>query len=125
MFITKKFTFDAAHYLPNYNGKCEHLHGHTYALNIKVQGEPDAEGLVIDFAKLKKLVQELVLSKLDHALLNDIMPNPSAETICVWVWEELYKKLEGPNYKLYAVEVWETATSGCEYRGELSKGASC
>jgi 6-pyruvoyltetrahydropterin/6-carboxytetrahydropterin synthase len=82
MFITKKFTFDAAHYLPSYNGKCEHLHGHTYALNIKVQGEPDTEGLVIDFAKLKKLVQELVLSKLDHALLNDIMPNPSAENIC-------------------------------------------
>lgn len=122
MIITKKFTFDAAHFLPSYNGKCEHLHGHTYALNVKVSGSPDAEGMVIDFTRLKKLTQELVLSKLDHALLNDILPNPSAENICIWVWQQLSKPLAAPNHKLYAVEVWETATSGCEYRGEFEKG---
>ncbi len=125
MIITKKFTFDAAHFLPSYNGKCEHLHGHTYALDVKVEGIPDAEGMVIDFTKVKILTQDLVLSKLDHALLNDILPNPSAENICIWIWRQLAPKLREEHHKLYAVEVWETATSGCEYRGELEKGKTC
>ncbi len=125
MYLTKKFSFDAAHFLPSYQGKCERLHGHTYGLLIKVEGEPDAEGMVIDFSLVKKLTQELVLDQLDHSLLNDIIPVPSAENIAVWIWEKLYKALEGPNHKLFAVEVWETATSGCEYRGELSQGELC
>lgn len=55
MIIIKEFDFDAAHYLPAYNGKCEHLHGHTYKLVVKVEGTPDHEGMVIDFIKLKNL----------------------------------------------------------------------
>ena len=51
MIIIKEFDFDAAHYLPAYNGKCEHLHGHTYKLVVKVEGTPDHEGMVIDFIK--------------------------------------------------------------------------
>ena len=106
MFVLKEFEFDAAHYLPEYNGKCERLHGHTYKL-------------VIDFIRLKNIVKEEVLSKLDHACLNDILKQPSAENISVWVWQRLQKMLQGPNYKLYEVEVWETKTSGCIYRGDL------
>lgn len=125
MIIIKEFEFDAAHYLPEYNGKCEHLHGHTYKLVIKVQGTPDHEGMVIDFTRLKKLTKELVVDKLDHSLLNDLLPQPSAENISIWVWEQLYKALEGPNYTLKAVEVWETKTSGCVYEGEFYKGEVC
>ena len=69
MIIIKEFDFDAAHYLPAYNGKCEHLHGHTYKLVVKVEGTPDHEGMVIDFIKLKNLVKEEVLAHLDHACL--------------------------------------------------------
>ena len=43
MICLKEFDFDAAHFLPNYNGKCEHLHGHTYKLVVKVEGTPDHE----------------------------------------------------------------------------------
>ena len=67
----------------------------------------------------KNIVKEEVLSKLDHACLNDILKQPSAENISVWVWQRLQKMLQGPNYKLYEVEVWETKTSGCIYRGDL------
>jgi 6-pyruvoyltetrahydropterin/6-carboxytetrahydropterin synthase len=67
MFVLKEFEFDAAHYLPEYNGKCERLHGHTYKLVVKVEGTPDKEGMVIDFIRLKNIVKEEVLSKLDHA----------------------------------------------------------
>ena len=119
MFVLKEFEFDAAHYLPEYNGKCERLHGHTYKLVVKVEGTPDKEGMVIDFIRLKNIVKEEVLSKLDHACLNDILKQPSAENISVWVWQRLQKMLQGPNYKLYELEHWETKTSGCIYRGDL------
>lgn len=120
MIIIKEFEFDAAHYLPQYNGKCEHLHGHTYKLVVKAEGTPDAEGMVIDFTRLKAIVQDKVLSKLDHSCLNDLLPQPSAEYIAVWVWQQLAPVVAGPNYRLYEVEVWETRTSGCVYRGDLA-----
>lgn len=118
MIIIKKFDFDAAHYLPEYNGKCEKLHGHTYKLVVKVEGVPDHEGMVIDFIKLKNLVKEEVLVKLDHTCLNDLIKVPSAENITLWIWNRLNPLLAGDNYHLYEVEVWETRTSGCVYRGE-------
>lgn len=118
MIIIKEFDFDAAHYLPKYNGKCERLHGHTYKLVVKVKGTPDEEGMVIDFIKLKNLVKEKVLNQLDHQLLNDIIPNPSAENISVWVWNQLAELLTSDHYSLYEVEVWETKTSGCVYNGD-------
>ena len=51
MIVLKEFEFDAAHYLPSYNGKCEHLHGHTYKLVVKVDGRPDMEGMVLPAEK--------------------------------------------------------------------------
>ena len=105
MFVLKEFEFDAAHYLPEYNGKCERLHGHTYKLVVKVEGTPDKEGMVIDFIRLKNIVKEEVLSKLDHACLNDILKQPSAENISVWVWQRLQKMLRGRNYQPEEVEV--------------------
>lgn len=119
MIVLKEFEFDAAHYLPEYNGKCERLHGHTYKLVVKVQGTPDHEGMVIDFISLKNIVKENVLVHLDHACINDILPQPSAENISVWVWNKLKDLLHSDNYDLYEVEVWETKTSGCIYRGDL------
>ncbi|MCD8174888.1 MAG: 6-carboxytetrahydropterin synthase QueD [Phascolarctobacterium sp.] len=118
MIIIKKFDFDAAHYLPSYNGKCERLHGHTYRMFAKVEGIPDSEGMVIDFIKLKEIVKEKVLVHLDHACLNDIIPVPSAENICSWIWQKLETPLRTERYHLFEIEVWETATSGCAYRGE-------
>ncbi|HIU64572.1 MAG TPA: 6-carboxytetrahydropterin synthase QueD [Candidatus Avacidaminococcus intestinavium] len=118
MILIKEFEFDAAHYLPEYHGKCEKLHGHTYKLVVKVEGKPDHEGMIIDFIKLKELVKENVLIKLDHALINDLLAQPSAENIAVWVWQTLVPLLQAPNYKLFEVEVWETKTSGIVYRGE-------
>ena len=81
MILIKEFEFDAAHYLPEYNGKCEKLHGHTYKLVVKIDGTPDKEGMVIDFVRLKEIVKEAVLNKLDHSCINDILPQPSAESV--------------------------------------------
>ncbi len=118
MIIIKEFDFDAAHYLPEYNGKCERLHGHTYKLVVKVEGTPDHEGMVIDFVKLKNIVKEKAVNKLDHYLINDIIPVPSAENISMWIWKQIEEDLTSDHYHLYEVQVWETRTSGCVYRGE-------
>ena len=89
MIVGKEFTFDSAHFLPNYYGKCEKLHGHTYRLRVSVDGPIGDNGLVIDFVILKKIVKDRVLNRLDHQLLNDVMPNPSCENITKWIWEQL------------------------------------
>ena len=117
MILIKEFEFDAAHNLINYHGKCERLHGHTYKLVVKLEGEPDKEGMIYDFVELKRVVNERVVDKFDHTYLNEIIPQPTAENIAVFVWNELKDILEKENSRLYEVEVWETKTSGIVYRG--------
>lgn len=117
MILIKEFEFDAAHNLIHYHGKCEKLHGHTYKLVVKLEGEPDKEGMIYDFVELKKIVKERVVDKFDHAYINDIIPQPTAENIALFVWNELKDVLKRENSRLYEVEVWETKTSGIAYRG--------
>ena len=118
MFLCREFKFDAAHNLINYHGKCENLHGHTYRLAVVLEGQPDEEGMVFDFVELKKFVSELVLSKLDHAYINDILPQPTAEYIAVWIFKKLDKPLKRHNCELYEVRVWETESSSVTCRRE-------
>lgn len=107
MLISREFTFEAAHYLPRYHGKCERLHGHSYRLAVACEGTPDSEGMVVDFGVVKKVVNTNVIDVLDHTLLNDTIPNPTAELIAWWVWMRVEKELPA----LTEVRVWETATN--------------
>nr|WP_321502266.1 6-carboxytetrahydropterin synthase QueD [uncultured Dethiosulfovibrio sp.] len=111
MLLKKEFTFDAAHRLERYRGKCEALHGHTYRLAVTLRGHRDDDDMVFDFTELKKVVTAKVLDKLDHAYLNDVMDQPTAENIALWVWDKLDGEVNRPNCKLHTVQVWETATS--------------
>lgn len=104
MLVMKVFNFDAAHYLTDYYGKCERMHGHTYKLEVTLEGKIQPNGLVIDFVVLKRLVKKHVLDKLDHQVLNDILENPSAERITIWIWNQLQdlpkllkEELDDPN----------------------------
>jgi 6-pyruvoyltetrahydropterin/6-carboxytetrahydropterin synthase len=116
MLLSKDFKFDAAHNLIQYHGKCEKLHGHTYRMRIVLEGQPDSEGMIIDFCEVKDIVKERVISRLDHSYLNDIITQPSAENIAVWVWNELYDSLRRDNCRLYEVHIWETETSSVTLR---------
>jgi 6-pyruvoyltetrahydropterin/6-carboxytetrahydropterin synthase len=118
MYLRREFKFDAAHNLVNYHGKCENLHGHTYRLAVVLKGEPDHEGMIFDFVELKKVVSELVLSKLDHAYINDILPQPTAEYIARWIFEALDGPLNRENCELYEICVWETESSSVIFRRE-------
>ncbi|MDO4953435.1 MAG: 6-carboxytetrahydropterin synthase QueD [Synergistaceae bacterium] len=118
MFLTKEFKFNAAHNLVNYHGKCEKLHGHTYRLAVTLQGTPDEEDMVTDFTEIKHAVQELVLSKFDHAYINDILEQPTAENIALRIFKTLDKPLEKPNCRLFEIKIWETETSSVACRRE-------
>ncbi len=111
MKISKEFTFDAAHKLPEYKGKCEALHGHTYGLRVTLQGDPGPSGMVFDFVELKALVEERVLNVVDHSYLNDTLDQPTAENLARWVWERL------SDLPLSEVRIWETPTSFVTYEG--------
>ncbi len=89
MFVTREFSFDSAHFLTNYYGKCERMHGHTYRLQVTIEGAVQSNGLVIDFVLLKRIVKKQILDFLDHRLLNDVIENPSAERIVMWIWDRL------------------------------------
>ncbi len=116
--MTKELTFDAAHRLEKYHGKCEELHGHTYRLSVTVEGERDDEGMVIDFLELKALVGKHVLAYLDHKYINDVITQPTAENIAEWIFGVLEPLLNSGNRRLVEVTVWETATSSATYRKE-------
>ena len=111
MFIKKEFTFDAAHNLTEYHGKCERLHGHTYRIVVIIKGSQDKESMVIDFCELSSIVKERVLNVLDHSYINEILPQPTAENIAVWIWEQVEQAVLRDNCRLEAVEVWETASN--------------
>ncbi len=118
MLLSKDFVFDAAHNLVNYHGKCEKLHGHTYRLRIVLEGVPDDEGMIMDFVEVSQIVKENVISKLDHAYLNDLITQPSAENIAIWIWQRIEKNLRRENCSLSEIHVWETVTSRVILRAE-------
>ncbi|MDR1977523.1 MAG: 6-carboxytetrahydropterin synthase QueD [Synergistaceae bacterium] len=118
MLLRKEFTFDAAHNLARYHGKCEALHGHTYRLAVVLEGDPDEEGMILDFRELSCVVKERVVSRLDHSYINDILQQPTAENIAHWVWEQIEEEVSRPNCRLSSIEVWETRTSCATLRAE-------
>ncbi len=117
MELVHTLTFEAAHRLPNAPAghKCQRLHGHSFAVDIVVEGKVDPHaGWVVDFADLKKAV-EPIRESLDHRYLNEIpgLENPTSECIALWIWNRL-----GPLVpRLCRVQVRETCTNACTYRG--------
>ena len=118
MILVKKFEFEAAHNLIEYKGKCENVHGHSYKLIVKLDGQVDKNGFVIDFVDITKIVEEDIIKLLDHTNLNNIIKQPTAENIAIWIWDKLVDKVKTDNAQLYEIEVWESRTSGVYYRGQ-------
>ena len=73
--LTKEFTFEAAHFLEGYDGACREIHGHSYRLFVTIKGEPSTDpydpkqGMVMDFGLLKRIVNEQIVSRFDHAFV--------------------------------------------------------
>lgn len=111
MLIKKSFTFEAAHVLPHHPGKCGRLHGHSYRLEVALEGPLQsagaAAGMVEDFEVVSRVVKETVVGELDHRSLNEIVDNPTAELVLVWIWARLAPALPA----LTELILWETPTA--------------
>jgi len=112
--------FSSAHYLRNYQGRCENLHGHNWKVELVVEGAKLNEiDLLIDFKELKKILKN-ILTELDHKLLNDLpyfqKNNPSSERIAKYIFEKAKEKLiDYPNIKVKEVTVFETDKASVTY----------
>ncbi|EEL29793.1 6-carboxytetrahydropterin synthase QueD [Bacillus cereus] len=125
--VSKEFTFDAAHHLHCYEGKCKNLHGHTYKVVFGISGYVNQIGLAIDFGDIKEIWKNEIEIYLDHRYLNETLPamNTTAENMVVWIYEKMAEALTKENrvneYKGARVEfvrLFETPTSYAEVRRE-------
>jgi 6-pyruvoyltetrahydropterin/6-carboxytetrahydropterin synthase len=110
--------FDAAHFLRDYGGKCENLHGHRFKVVVSLKATKlNKIGLAYDFVELKRHLGE-VLDPFDHTSLNDVPPfdkiNPSSENIAATIYDELKGRFSG-GVTLSTVEVWESPESRVTY----------
>lgn len=111
--------FDAAHYLREYGGKCENLHGHRFQVIVTVKSlKLDERGLAFDFTELKGHLNR-VLERYDHVCLNEIEPftdiNPSSENIASTLYKELQDSLAGTPVSLSSIQVAESPEAFVTY----------
>ena len=105
--------FEAAHYLREYRGISEPLHGHSYKVEAELiarGGGLDQDAIAVDFVSAKRKLEALAKT-LDYGCINDIAPfteiNPSAENIAEWFAAELQRSVDDENAVVTAVTVWE------------------
>jgi len=141
--ITKKFDFEMAHALWNYDGACKNIHGHSYKLFVTVRGEPLNEenhiknGMVMDFGDLKKIVREQIVNRFDHSVVvSERAPHdfigrveqmfekymltpfqPTSENMLLFFVDILNKALPS-EVELVMLRLYETETSYAEWLKE-------
>jgi 6-pyruvoyltetrahydropterin/6-carboxytetrahydropterin synthase len=112
--------YDSAHFLRNYQGKCERLHGHRYVVELALAARGlNESGIAFDFVDIKRELRALA-DRLDHENLNDLEPfdevEPSAENQARYFYEELKRRLPEPMADaIMYVRVWETPTQWAQY----------
>lgn len=142
--ITKIFSFEMAHALWNYHGKCRNIHGHSYKLYVTLSGKPlnksgdPEDGMLMDFGKLKKIIKQNLIDQFDHAfVINENSPQakelndmqipfenikkvhfqPTSENLIIHFAERIVQLLpEG--VQLFSLKLSETDTSYVEWFAE-------
>ncbi len=113
--------FSSAHYLRNYEGKCEHLHGHNWKVEVVLEGDTlDEAGMVLDFGILKGFLKD-IMNTLDHKCLNDDVDffkniSPSSEHIARYIYNSLKEKIVGYPVRMHEVKVFESENSYAVYK---------
>lgn len=122
--VTKRFTFEACHFLPHYVGACHNLHGHSYELEVTLSGEVITDvtnekcGMILDFKDLKSTVNSIVVCGLDHSNLNDTFPNPTAESMAMTIFDILDSAFSKKGLTVERIKLWETRDSYAEVTRE-------
>ena len=122
--VAKDFRFAAAHQILGHTGGCQNLHGHSYRVRVHVQARTlDALGMVVDFAELKRLMEE-VIGPFDHRFLNEVPPfdqrNTTAELLAEHCFTEIARRLDDGRVRVAKVEVWESDSAFASYEAEVA-----
>ncbi|NOR74114.1 MAG: 6-carboxytetrahydropterin synthase QueD [Draconibacterium sp.] len=138
--VTKRFHFEMAHALFQYDGLCRNIHGHSYNLEVTFIGEPKKQpghpkdGMVLDFGDLKKIVKTNIVDRFDHSLMvNSLFPDsqmemlnrttnriivvdfqPTSENIVTNI-SEILQQLMPAGVSLFSIRLFETVTSFAEW----------
>lgn len=138
--VTKRFHFEMAHALYQYDGLCRNIHGHSYNLHVTLIGKAKREqghpkdGMVMDFGELKKMVRSNIVDRFDHSLMvNSLFPDeqiqllkqttnriivvdfqPTSENIVAFIAEILQQHLPS-DVSLFSLRLYETVTSFAEW----------
>jgi len=117
--LTKEFRFEAAHTLPSLpeDHKCRKMHGHSFKIEIHIEGEVDPKiGWIYDHKEISAAMNPLI-DMLDHSYLNDIegLESPTIEIMAAWFWKKLDPQLKG----LKEIKIYETPTASCSFFGEF------
>lgn len=112
--VCRRFYFESAHRLFDYVGKCSRLHGHNYELEVEVSGVRQPNGIVIDLADLKDVVNRHVVEVLDHRNLCDhFRVNTTAENLAVGIFRVLDALCDESRHPLTLERVRVQETAGC------------
>ena len=135
MLITRRIEFSASHVCANpalsdeenrrlYGAAANpHGHGHNYAVEVTLAGDPDpVTGMVMDLKELKQMLQREIEEPYDHRFLNREVPPfdhvvPTLENIAIDIWNRLDPRLSAPGCRLHSVRVYETRDLFVDYRG--------
>ena len=117
--LNVKAHYDAAHFLRNYRGKCEKLHGHRYVVEAGLTfDDVGPGGMAYDFGDAKRHLRAIA-GRLDHGCINEIEPfteiEPSAENQARWIFEQMRELLAERAGHLAYVRVWETPNQYAQY----------
>jgi len=108
MKLHTEIKIDAAHQLPNYEGKCSNVHGHTWKIVIELEGDKNlTTGMIVDFVEIKRIVNEL-----DHCNLNEKITNPTAENLAEYLARKFLRLAS--NIETVTVRVYESESSYIE-----------
>jgi len=138
--VTKRFHFEMAHTLYEYDGLCRNIHGHSYNLEVTLIGEPRNEpnhpkdGMVMDFSQIKEIVKSQIVNRFDHALMINSRVSekqkellrqtterfiivdfqPTSENMVIYIAKILQQHLPS-GVNLFSIRLYETATSFAEW----------
>lgn len=144
MKVAKRFRWEGAHRLPWHNGGCQNLHGHSYCMWVELTGNPDENGMLIDFKEIKQVLGKLIDNEWDHAVLVDakdidlrkavdllgskhyILPfDTTSENICKYVAIYLANNalalMEAHNIRSVSIRLHETETCYGEYEATIDE----
>lgn len=116
--VTRIFSFGAAHQLPNHLGKCNNLHGHEWKVYVEVANinglfsEGPSTGMLIDFKELDTMISDRIINRyFDHHCINDIIKNPTAENITLFLVDKINEIFTDSLVILVSLKVYETENS--------------